>query len=122
VFVWVTWISIGMLLAIAAILTLAPVAYVALERAQMLKVAAVLLLVVVGGVFAITADAWSDLPRVVTEASVPVAELGFAVLLGALAFAGGGGEQNLVLVWSFLLFGTLATLTIASQGQRLFGG
>jgi hypothetical protein len=92
----VTWISIGMLLAIAAILTLAPVVYVALERAQMLKVAAVLLLVVVGGVFAITADAWSDLPQVATEASVPVAELGFAVLLGALAFAGGGGGQNLV--------------------------
>jgi hypothetical protein len=92
----VTWISIGMLLAIAAILTLAPIVYVALERAQMLKVAAVLLLVVVGGVFAITADAWSDLPQVVTGASVPVAELGFALLLGALAFAGGGGGQNLV--------------------------
>jgi hypothetical protein len=69
---------------------------VALERAEMLKVAAVLLLVVVGGIFAITADAWSDLPQIVTDASVPVSQLGFAVLLGALAFAGGGGGRNLV--------------------------
>jgi hypothetical protein len=89
-------IAIGMLLAIGAILTLAPVVYVALERAEMLKVAAVMLLVVVAALFAITADAWSDLPKVATEASVPVAELGWATLLGALAFAGAGGGQNLV--------------------------
>ena len=91
----VRWIAIGMLLAIALILTLAPVVYVALERAQMLKVAAVLLLLIVGSVFAISADAWADLPQVVTNPGVPVAELGFALLLGALAFAGAGGGQNL---------------------------
>jgi hypothetical protein len=89
-------IAIGMLLAIGAILTLAPVVYVALERAEMLKVAAVLLLVVVAALFAITADAWSDVPKVATEASIPAAELGWATLLGALAFAGAGGGQNLV--------------------------
>ena len=27
-----------------------------------------------------------------------------------------------VLIWSFLLFGTLAALTIVSQGRQLFGG
>jgi hypothetical protein len=90
------WIAVGMLVAIGAILTLAPVVYVALERAQMLKVAAVLLLIVVAALFAITADAYRDLPQVVTEPGVPVEDLGFAVLLGALAFAGGGGGQNLV--------------------------
>jgi hypothetical protein len=89
-------IAIAMLLAIGAILTLAPVVYVALERAEMLKVAAVLLLVVVAAVFAVTADAWSDLPTAATEASIPAAELGWATLLGALAFAGAGGGQNLV--------------------------
>jgi hypothetical protein len=78
------------------ILTLAPVVYVALERAQMLKVAAVVLLFLVGAVFAIGADAWADLPQVVTNPQIPAAELGFAVLLGALAFAGAGGGQNLV--------------------------
>jgi hypothetical protein len=91
-----TWIAIGMLVVIGLILTLAPVVYVALERAQMLKVAAVLILFAVAAVVAIGASAWSDLPEVVTEPRIPVAELGFALLLGALAFAGGGGGQNLV--------------------------
>jgi hypothetical protein len=90
------WIAMGMLLAIGLILTLAPVVYVALERAEMLKVAAVLLLIVVGSFFAISAAAWSALPQIVTNASIPAEQLGFAVLLGALAFAGGGGGQNLV--------------------------
>ena len=55
-----------------------------------------MLLFVVGAVFAIGADAWADLPQVVTDPGIPAAELGFAVLLGALAFAGAGGGQNLV--------------------------
>ena len=89
-------IAVVMLLVIGLVLTLAPVVYVALERAQMLKVAAVVLLFLVGAVFAIGADAWADLPQVVTNPGIPAAELGFAVLLGALAFAGAGGGQNLV--------------------------
>jgi Amino acid permease len=89
-------IAVGMLLVIGLVLTLAPVVYVALERAQMLKVAAVVLLFVVGAVFAVGAEAWSDLPQVVTNPQIPAAELGIAVLLGALAFAGAGGGQNLV--------------------------
>ncbi len=89
-------IAIGMLVVIGLILTLAPVVYVALERAQMLKVAAVVLLFVVAAIFAIGAEAWASLPQVVTNPRIPAAELGFAVLLGALAFAGGGGGQNLV--------------------------
>ncbi|GAA4410261.1 hypothetical protein GCM10023148_01460 [Actinokineospora soli] len=92
----VTWIAIGMLVAIGLILTLAPVVYTALERAEMLKVAAVLVLIVIGAAVAITADAWRDLPTVITDAGIPVQQLGFALLLGALAFAGGGGGQNLV--------------------------
>jgi hypothetical protein len=90
------YIAIGMLLCIGAVLTFAPVVYVALERAQMVKVAAVALLVVVAAVFAITAEAWGDLPQAATDASIPVSELGWATLLGALAFAGAGGGQNLV--------------------------
>jgi hypothetical protein len=92
----VRWITLGLLLAIGLILTLAPVVYVALERAEMLKVAAVLVLVVVGAFAAITAEAWGDVPKIITEASIPAEELGFALLLGALAFAGAGGGQNLV--------------------------
>ena len=37
----------------------------------------------------------ADLPQVVTQPRIPAEELGFAVLLGALAFAGAGGGQNL---------------------------
>jgi hypothetical protein len=90
------YIAIGMLLLIGAILTLAPVVYVALERIEFVKVAAVIVLLVVGAAFAISAADWADAPQIVTNASVPVGELGFALLLGALAFAGGGGGQNLV--------------------------
>jgi hypothetical protein len=85
-----------MLVAIGLILTLAPVVYVALERAQMLKVAAVMLLLVVGAVVAVGASAWSDVGQIVTRPDIPVEALGFATLLGALAFAGAGGGQNLV--------------------------
>ena len=93
----VTWITVTLLLLIGLILTLAPVVYVALERAEMLKVAAVLVLLLVGAIVAISADAWADVPKIVTDASVPVSDtLGFAVLMGALAFAGAGGGQNLV--------------------------
>lgn len=90
------YIAIGMLVAIGLILTLAPVVYVALERAQMLKVAAVVLLFVVGGIVAVGASAWADAPQIITRPGIPVEQLGFATLLGALAFAGAGGGQNLV--------------------------
>ena len=90
-----TWIAIGLLILIGLILTLAPVVYVALERAQMLKVASVLTLFIVGTIFAVGAAAWSDVPQIVTRPRIPV-ELGWALLLGALAFAGAGGGQNLV--------------------------
>ena len=89
------WIAIGMLIVIGLILTLAPVVYVALERAQMLKVAAVLTLFIVGAIFAVGASAWADAPQIVTRPRIPT-ELGYALLLGALAFAGAGGGQNLV--------------------------
>ncbi len=44
----------------------------------------------------ITRDAYSALPDVVTNVGQVPTELGFALVLGALAFAGGGGAQNLV--------------------------
>jgi hypothetical protein len=91
----VTAIAIGMLLSIGVILTLAPVVYVALEKIEMGKVVAVLLLLAVGLTVAIDGEAWGDVPQIVTEASIPAEELGFALLMGALAFAGAGGGQNL---------------------------
>ncbi|MGY1810527.1 Nramp family divalent metal transporter [Blastococcus sp. SYSU D00669] len=88
-------IAIGMLLLIGITLTMAPVVYQALEKIEFAKVAAVLILIIVACFFAIDAAAWSDVPDIVTEADIPAEELGFALLLGALAFAGAGGGQNL---------------------------
>ena len=88
-------IAVVMLLVIGLILTLAPVVYNALERAQVVKVTAVVVLIVVGALVAI-GPAWADSPQMITQMQFPVAELGFAVLMGALAFAGAGGGQNLV--------------------------
>jgi hypothetical protein len=88
-------IAIGFLLLIGVILTLAPVVYQALEKIEMVKVAAVLLLIVVASFAAIGASTWADTSQIITEAGIPAEELGFALLLGALAFAGAGGGQNL---------------------------
>ncbi|SHN38427.1 Nramp family divalent metal transporter [Cryptosporangium aurantiacum] len=90
-----TAIAIGILVLIGAVLTMAPVVYQALEKIEMVKVAAVLLLIVVAAFAAIGATAWADSYQIITEAGVPHEELGFALLLGALAFAGAGGGQNL---------------------------
>ena len=88
-------LAVAGLLAIGAALTLAPVVYVAFERLIFVKVAAVLLLVVLGSAMAIGADSWRELPRgLVAVGHFPDA-LPFALLLGAITFAGAGGGQNL---------------------------
>jgi hypothetical protein len=91
----VRWISIGMLLAIGLILTLSPVVYRALERTQMVKVLAVGLLIVVASVFAIPETMWAQTPALLADVDLPAATLGWPLLLGALAYAGAGGGQNL---------------------------
>jgi hypothetical protein len=88
-------IAVGGLLAIGTALTLAPVVYVALERLIFVKILAVTTLIVLAIALAISADSWRALPAAfTTDARVPV-ELGFALVLGAIAFAGSGGGQNL---------------------------
>jgi hypothetical protein len=90
------WIAIVLLLVIGAGLTLAPVVYTMLERVEFGKVGLVLLLIVGAVLFAISADTWGEeLPRAVTAPAFPADQLGFALILGALAFAGAGGGQNL---------------------------
>jgi hypothetical protein len=85
-----------MLLVIALGLTLAPVIYTALERVIFVKIALVATLAVVAILFAINADSWVELGKGLTvEARFPSGELGIAVLMGAIAYAGAGGGQNL---------------------------
>ena len=83
------------LLFIGTSLTLAPVVYVALERLIFVKVAAVGVVVALGVAFAITADTWRALPGGLVRVGNVPSQLGFAFVLGAVAFAGAGGGQNL---------------------------
>jgi hypothetical protein len=89
------YIAVGILLVIGVALTMAPVVYTALERLIFLKVAMVLTLVVLGLALAVNANTWRALPQVVTSIGTVPSQLGFALLLGAVAFAGSGGGQNL---------------------------
>jgi hypothetical protein len=91
----VRWISIGMLVAIGLILTLSPVVYRALEGLQMVKVISVGLLIVVASVFAIPETIWAQAPALLADVDLPAGALGWPLLLGALAYAGAGGGQNL---------------------------
>ena len=84
-----------MLLVIGIILTMAPVVYLMLERHPDSSRSPP------SGCSSSSPDlrhhrrGLGSLPQIVTRASIPVEELGFALLLGALAFAGAGGGQNL---------------------------
>ncbi|HXW07083.1 MAG TPA: Nramp family divalent metal transporter [Vicinamibacterales bacterium] len=88
-------IAVVELLVIGAALTLAPVVYVALERLEFIKVAAVSVLMVLAIGLAIDLDSWRALPAGLSGIGGVPTELGFALLLGAVAFAGAGGGQNL---------------------------
>jgi hypothetical protein len=89
------YIGVVALVVIGTGLTFAPVVYVALERMIFVKIAAVLTLIVLAIALAIQADTWRALPASLTvDARFPT-ELSFALLVGAIAFAGAGGGQNL---------------------------
>ena len=88
-------IAIVILLVIGASLTLAPVIYVALERLVFVKLGAVLTLVALAVIFAIDGDSWRALPAGLTSFGTVPSQLGFALLMGAVAYAGAGGGQNL---------------------------
>ena len=90
-----TYIAVGVLLVIGVGLTLAPVVYLALERLNFLKVGMVLTLIALALIFAVTADTWRALPAGIASIGTIPSQLGFALLLGSVAFAGAGGGQNL---------------------------
>ncbi|MCW3837858.1 Nramp family divalent metal transporter [Sphingomonas canadensis] len=88
-------IAIVMLVAMGLILTLSPVVYRALEGTQFLKVAAVLALILIAALFAIPGDLWGKTPALVADVRIPAEALGWPLLMGAMAYAGAGGGQNL---------------------------
>jgi hypothetical protein len=88
-------IAIVLLLLGASILTLAPVVYTAVERLLIVKVAVIGGFFVLATVLAIKASSWRALQDAVAHSGQFPQQIGFAVLLGAIAFAGAGGGQNL---------------------------
>jgi hypothetical protein len=85
-----------MLLAAGAILTLAPVVYTALERLIVIKVAAIATLAVLTLWLVIEPESWTMLgPSVVAGLGRLPEGISLPIALGAIAFAGAGGGQNL---------------------------
>ncbi|HET7481143.1 MAG TPA: Nramp family divalent metal transporter [Rubrobacteraceae bacterium] len=87
------------LVAIGVAITVSPVIYQTIEKVQFFLVGFIALFMVVALVFATKASSWAAM---VTQAPSGVAnfpsllgELGIATLLGAIAFAGAGGANNL---------------------------
>ena len=82
------------LVVIGATLTLSPIVYTALERLVFVKVAAVAVLGLLALALVIEPASWRALPAGLFGGVWP-ADQSFALLMGALAFAGAGGGQNL---------------------------
>ncbi len=91
------WVAIPAMLLIAVALSASPVVYRTLERTEFVKVGLVLLFLVIALIAAVTAASYRDLDEVATSFGTFPGELGAAVLLGALAYAGAGGTNNLVI-------------------------
>ena len=92
-----TMIAIGAMVLIGIALSASPVVYQTIEKFEFVKVALVLVFLAVAVTTAITAGAFGDLDQTVTSfGSFTGGELELAVLLGALAYAGAGGTNNLV--------------------------
>jgi hypothetical protein len=89
-------IAVCALVAIGLTLTISPVVYKTLEKIQFLKIGAVLLFLVVAVVAAISFSDWGDTSEAVTHFGQFPGELEIALILGAFAFAGAGGANNLV--------------------------
>ena len=89
-------IAICGLLAIGITLTASPVVYQTLEKIQFVKIGAVLLFLAVAVFAAIGASDWADTSDAVTNFGQFPGELEIALILGAFAFAGAGGTNNLV--------------------------
>jgi hypothetical protein len=90
-------IAIGAMVLIGIALSASPVVYQTIEKFEFVKVALVLVFLVVALTTAVTAGAFGELDKTVTSfGSFTGGQLELAVLLGALAYAGAGGTNNLV--------------------------
>jgi hypothetical protein len=93
----VAYLTVAALFVLGAALTISPVVYQTMEKAQFFKVGLTLVFLAIAIVSAISASAWADLPQAITNIGrlpdrdvIPV-----ALMLSALVFAGAGGVNNL---------------------------
>jgi hypothetical protein len=93
----VPYITCGVLVAAGLALTVSPVVYQTLERAQFFKVTLTLVFLACAIVMAIGASAWGELGSMVTQVGrFPSPDvLPVALVLSGLVFAGAGGVNNL---------------------------
>ena len=90
-------IAIGAMVLIGIALSASPVVYQTIEKFEFAKVALVLVFLVVALTTAVSAGAFGDLDQTATSfGSFTGGQIELAVLLGALAYAGAGGTNNLV--------------------------
>jgi hypothetical protein len=94
------YIAVGLLVIIGLIVTLSPVIYQSIEKIEMVLVSVILVFLLFAIFVATKGSVWAG---VITQAPQGVADLpgtlstvGAATLLGAIAFAGAGGANNLV--------------------------
>jgi Mn2+/Fe2+ NRAMP family transporter len=93
----VVTITVLALIAIGIALTASPVVYQTVEKVMGAMVVLIMLFVAIAVVMATDGGAWGDFATSFTEPEIPVGgDLTIALLLGALAFAGAGGANNLV--------------------------
>src|ERR687894_14289 len=95
----IPWIVTILLLSIGLAITVSPVVYNTIERVEMVLVVIILAFLLLAIVVATDLSAWTG---IVTKAPAGVAnlpgyinEIGIATILGAIAFAGAGGANNL---------------------------
>jgi hypothetical protein len=93
----VVTITVFALISIGIALTASPIVYKTVEKAMGAMVFLIMCFVVLAVVMATDGGAWGDFATSFTEPEIPVGgDLTIALLLGALAFAGAGGANNLV--------------------------
>ena len=94
----VVTITVLALISIGIALTASPVVYQTTEKAMGVMVVLIMAFVVIAVVMATRRRDWGDFATSFTEPEIPVGgkDLTIALLLGALAFAGAGGANNLV--------------------------
>jgi hypothetical protein len=93
----VPYITCGVLVAAGIALTVSPVVYQTLERAQFFKVGLTLVFLAFAIVLAIRVSVWGELTSVITQVGrLPDTDiLPVALVLSGLVFAGAGGVNNL---------------------------